>query len=272
MKKIIYPSLLFIFFSVLSCSKTEIVNVKKKETLKFNKDYREKIEEAFKTMPMIIKVKDEVNNRFIDFDVKNRTMSVSKSWSFSNPQPNTIYAQGGGLIVYVSSASFGFGSSSSTSSVTAGNTTLNVQTLCLAVDVSMFAAQSGPLPIDGISVVMGLDADFGLLQNASSTNFGDYFHGLAYYLVYDSPASGAYAVFDWTGNGNVGQQDGFAMLFSFTQNNSGAFYFSKDGDITVSGSDMTFNGNYWGIETDFSTLTNSLTFQSYPGSGTMGCN
>ena len=54
---------------------------------------KENIENAFKTMPLIIKVKDEVNNRFLDFDVRNRTVSICKTWSFTSPQTNTIYAQ-----------------------------------------------------------------------------------------------------------------------------------------------------------------------------------
>jgi hypothetical protein len=176
----------------------------------------------------------------------------------------------------VSSSTFGFGSSNSTSTITAGNTSLNVQTLCLAVDASayaaMFQAQSGQLPISGISVVMGLDVDWALLQNASTANFGNYFHGLAYYLVYDFPASGSYNVIDWTGANGITSLDGFAMVFSFGQNNNGSFYFSKTGTLNVNGGDMTYNGDYWGIEGLFNTINNGLTFQTYSGSGTMGCN
>jgi hypothetical protein len=35
---------------------------------------------------------------------------------------------------------------------------------------------------------------------------------------------------------------------------------------------MTYNGDYWGIEGLFNTINNGLTFQTYAGSGTMGCN
>ena len=266
-----------IVLSTLSCKKSSNVDIKKNESIVLSEVQKAKIENAFKKMPLIIKVKDETNNRFLDFDVRNRTVSICKNWSFSSPQINTIYAQNNSLVVYVSSSTFDFGSTSSTSSVTAGNTTLNVHTLCLAVDASayaaMFQSQTGQLPVDGVSVVMGLDADFGLLQNSTSSNFGDYFHGLAYYLVYDFPASGQYPVIDWTNlNGAINSSNSFAMLFSFGQNNNGAFYFSKDGDINVSGGDMTFNGNYWGIETNFSTISSSLTYNTYHGSGTMGCN
>ena len=69
----------------------------------------------------------------------------------------------------------------------------------------------------------------------------------------------------------LNNQKAFAMVFSFEENNFGGFYFSKDGDITVSGGDMTFNGNYWGIETNFSSLNPDLTYNTFTGSGTMGC-
>jgi len=261
---------------LVGCNKSRVVQKIDNDTFITNKESKSKIEDALKTMPLIVKIKDEENNRFIDFDVRNKTVSINKTWSFANPQPNTIYAQGSGLVVYVSSSTFGFGSSNSTSTITAGNTSLNVQTLCLAVDASayaaMFQAQSGQLPISGISVVMGLDVDWALLQNASTANFGNYFHGLAYYLVYDFPASGSYNVIDWTGANGITSLDGFAMVFSFGQNNNGSFYFSKTGTLNVNGGDMTYNGDYWGIEGLFNTINNGLTFQTYSGSGTMGCN
>jgi hypothetical protein len=89
--------------------------------------------------------------------------------------------------------------------------------------------------------------------------------------VYDFNASGSYQVIDWTTMTTLPNSISFAMLFSFDSNNMGAFYFSQDGDINVSGGNMTFNGNYWGIEMDFSNLSPSLTYDTYPGSGTMGC-
>jgi hypothetical protein len=259
----------------VACNKSNVLNVAKQDKLVLTEEQQNKLEEAFKTMPLIIKVKDEKKNRFVDFNVKERTVAINKSWSFSNPTSNTIYADNGALVVYVSSSVFDFGSSSTTYAITAGNTSLNVQTICLAVDASAYAAmfqnQTGQLPVDGISVVMGLDADFSLLQNASSKNFGDYFHGLAYYLVYDFGASGSYDVIDWKSSNSISTSDAFAMVFGFEQNNFGGFYFSKDGTINVSGGDMTFKGNYWGTETDFSTLSTSLSFDTFSGAGSMGC-
>ena len=269
----LFTLLISIFIS--SCNKSNNIPFKEGK-MKLSKEQYERFQYRLKTIPMIIRVKDEANNRYVDFDVRKKTINFNKTWSFANPTPNTIYGQGGGIVVYVSSSGLGWGYGTPTHTVTAGNTTLTVQTLCLAIDASayaaMFASQVGSLPIDGISIVMGLDADFSLLANSNNTNFANYFHGLAYYLVYDFNASGSYTVIDWTTMTTLPSTIAFAMMFSFEVNNSGAFYFSNDGNINVSGGDMTFNGNYWGIEMDFTNLSQSLTFGTYPGSGTMGCN
>lgn len=273
MKKSIFAIFLF-SFCLSSCHRADKVPFKENK-MELSLEQYKVLQQNLKTIPLIIKVKDEVNNRFVDFDVRNKTVSFNKVWNFSDPTPNTIYGQNGGIVVYVSSSSLGWGYGSPTHTVSAGNTTLNVQTMCVAVDASayaaMFSGQTGALPFDGISLVMGLDADFSLLANSSSTNFSNYFHGLAYYLVYDFNASGSYPVIDWTTMTTLPNSISFAMLFSFDSNNMGAFYFSQDGDINVSGGNMTFNGNYWGIEMDFSNLSPSLTYDTYPGSGTMGC-
>jgi hypothetical protein len=65
-------------------------------------------------------------------------------------------------------------------------------------------------------MVIGLDADFSLLQNANTMCFSDFFKGLAYYMVYDSPASGSYNVIDWNNpNFSINNNDGYAYVFSF---------------------------------------------------------
>ena len=281
---------ILIVFSICFTSCTKYPISYQESTTKLTENQINALEKNIDKLPMTIRYFDEKNNRHVDFDIKNRTVEFNKSWNFSNPQTNTIYAQGGGIIVYVSSSSilgWGMGSGQTTSTVTAGNTTLNVNTLCLAVDASayaaMFGSQTGTLPIDGISCVMGIDGDFGLLANSSSSNFSNYFNGLAYYLVYDFQANGNYDVVDWLGlwnstsqtgnNFTITSNDAFAYIFSFnTNNNFGAFYFSENGDINVNGGNMTFNGNYWGIEANFSIINPNQSYTSYPGSGTMGCN
>jgi len=277
MKNIIKINFILFLVFLHSCQKYTLVGVQETNTKELSAEEYNNLIQRMHSLPMIIKYYDEENDIYFDLDIQNRTVSRNKSWSFANPQPNTIYASGNGIVVYVSSSSVSWGYGSPTHTITAGSTTLNVQTLCLAVDASayaaMFAGQTGELPYTGISVVMGLDADFSLLQNSSSSNFGNFFNGLAYYLVYDAPASGSYQVIDWTNlTGVFPSQLGFAMVFSFDlQNNFGAFYFSQDGDLNVSGGDISFNGNYWGIETVFDNINPNLTYGTYPGSGTMGC-
>lgn len=258
---------------VFSCSKNDLP-VKSVSEQKLSSLMKDNLLSELNNLPLIVRVKDSINNRYVDFNVKNRSITINKSWSFSNPTPNTIYASSQGLVVYISDPNPGFGFGSGSSTITAGNTTLNVKTQCLALDLSAFSSASGTLPISGFSVVIGLDADFSLLQNASNMCFSDFFKGLAYYMVYDSPASGAYNVVDWnTPNFTINNLQAYAYVFSFENCNDGKFYFSKDGSINVSGGDMTFvNGHYWELIGLFNSITTGANLVDYPGSGTMGCN
>jgi hypothetical protein len=268
-------TILFFTFSasfLFSCSKSALPA--KVEEAKITPQMTKMLKEELEHLPLIIRVKDTVNNCYVDFNVKNQTISTTKSWSFSNPAPNTVYASSQGLVLYMSTPNSSFGMGSGGHTVVAGNTTLNVQTQCVAWDISAFTAASGALPIDGFSMVIGLDADFSMLQNANTMCFSDFFKGLAYYFVYDSPASGSYTVVDWNDpNFNINSSDGYAFVFSFENCNDGKFYFSKSGSINVSGGDMTFqNGLYWELSGLLSSITTGSNLVEYPGSGTMGCN
>ena len=230
-------------------------------------------------LPTIIRVRDEKNNRFVDFDIKNKSISILKSWSFANPTPNTVYSTTSGFVIYISDPNPAWGMGSGSQTITAGSTTLQVQTMCLAMaGFSNLFSSGQSFPIDGISLVMGLDADFSMLNNASTLCFSDFIHGVAFYEVFESPASGSYDVIDWT-DPNVFTnyflpQNGYAFVFSFDNCNEGNFYFSKSGTINVNGGDMTFSGEYWGWEDWYTAITQGGTIltNDYPGSGTMGCN
>jgi len=268
----IFLTLVVLF--TISCNKITDVEMVPTE-MKLEKSKFEKLQTVLRSTPTIIRVFDEEKRRLVDFNITERSISLPKSWDFANPQSGTVYAEGGNAIIYFSSSDL-TSSSGATSTITAGNTTLNVNTICLAFDLSAYTALFGDvvgeMPVDGFSAVIGLDADFSMLANADSESFGDFFSGFAEYIVYDFEASGNYQVFDWLTADPLGQGLAFAAVFAFDGNSSGAFYFSQDGDISVSGGDMTFDGNYWGIEADFSTLDYGLDFQTYAGSGTMGCN
>lgn len=269
--RIILPLLVL---TTLSCNKITDIKITPTE-IKLEKSKFEKLQTVFKNTPTIIRVFDEKKKRLVDFNFQERSISLPKSWDFANPQSGTVYAEGGYAIIYFSSSDLTSGSGP-TSTVTAGNTTLNVNTICLAIDLSAYTALFGDvfgeMPIDGFSAVIGLDADFSMLANADAASFGDFFYGFAEYIVYDFQAAGSYQVFDWITADPFAQGLAFASVFAFDNNSFGAFYFSKDGNITVNGGDMTFDGNYWGIETDFSTIDYGLTYSTFAGSGTMSCN
>ena len=150
--------------------------------------------------------------------------------------------------------------------------------MCLAMaGFSNLFSSGQSFPIDGISLVMGLDADFSMLNNANTMCFSDFIHGVAFYEVFESPASGSYDVIDWTDPNfdfttYFTSQNGYAFVFSFDNCNQGNFYFSKEGQITVNGGDMIFSGEYWGWEDWMTAITQGVTINAYPGSGTMGCN
>jgi hypothetical protein len=229
-------------------------------------------------LPTIIRVRDEKNNRFVDFDIKNKSISILKSWSFANPTPNTVYSTTSGFVIYISDSNPDWGMGAGTQTITAGSTTLQVQTMCLAMSgFSSLFSSSAAFPIDGVSLVMGLDADFSMIANASTLCFSDFIHGVAFYEVFESPASGSYDVVDWTDPNAFTTyftpENGFTFVFSFENCNEGNFYFSESGTLNVNGGDMTFSGDYYGIEDFFNLITQGSTTASiYPGSGTMGCN
>jgi hypothetical protein len=274
MKKLVRIILPILVLTVLSCNKITDIKITPTE-IKLEKSKFEKLQTVLKNTPTIVRVFDEEKRRLVDFNLRERSISLPKTWDFANPQSGTIYAEGGYAIIYFSSSDLTTGSGA-TSTITAGNTTLNVNTMCVAIDLSAYTALFGDvfgeMPIDGFSAVIGLDADFSMLANADSASFGDFFYGFAEYIVYDFQAAGSYQVFDWITEDPLAQGLAFAAVFAFDNDSFGAFYFSEDGDITVNGGDMTFDGNYWGIETDFSGLDYDLNYSTYAGSGTMGCN
>jgi len=229
-------------------------------------------------LPTVIRVRDEKNNRFVDFDIKNKSISILKSWSFANPTPNTVYSTTSGFVIYISDSNPAWGMGAGTQTITAGSTTLQVQTMCLAMaGFSNLFSSGQSFPIDGISLVMGLDADFSMLNNANTMCFSDFIHGVAFYEVFESPATGSYNTVDWIDPNfdfttYFTSQNGYAFVFSYDNCNQGNFYFSKEGQITVNGGDMTFSGEYWGWEDWMTAITQGVTINAYPGSGTMGCN
>lgn len=209
-------------------------------------------------------------------------------WSFSNPGVGTLsFSSPDGITysdtkntIYAPWSSFGSNSSSG-GTVVAGGSSLDMNyTFCFsssdaAYGLNLFDLDSANFT--GLSIVIGVSGDFDALANAdSTTNLFDYFHGLAFYIVYDSPASGDYEVVNWLdglAGYNINSKIAFAYLFDFRD---GKLYLSTEGNMNVTGGYMNFNGKYLEIagffDDDQNFDWNNLTFSIVPGFGAMGCN
>jgi hypothetical protein len=181
---------------------------------------------------------------------------------------------------YFSSGSFG---ANAGGTVVAGNTSLDINyTFCWtatdsASGLNLFDMGNGGF--SGVSSVVGVAGDFDQLATATdSTDFGDIFHGLAFYIVYDDQASGNYDIIDWLNDDltDTTATDGNAFAFAFDFK-LGRLYVSSDGSISVSGGAMNFNGEYLEVggfiddNGDFD-INGDLTYRKVSGFGTMGCN
>lgn len=234
-------------------------------------------------------------DKVIVFDPKNDSKSFDFSdpndgWNFSSSEGvEFVQSPSGGGVLFVSPGSFGSNAGGS-GTVVAGNTALNINyTFCFSVDEDALGLDLGfgDVDFDGLSGVLGIAGDFEALMNEDFDEEGadifDYFHGLAYYLVYDNEAQGNYDILnfieDVDGEESEEEPDGkgFSIVYGFSST-SFSFYFSKDGSLNVSGGSMNFSGNYYGIvfgnlfdaDEEDGELFN-LDFVEVPGFGQMGC-
>lgn len=243
----------------------------------------QKIKQLIKRLPLTKLLSAEQHRR--SNAARTAAQELTGGWDFSNPSNSTTWSSPSGVTysqstntVFLSPGSFG-GSAGSVGTVVAGPSSLDINgTFCFSADFSGNNLDLFNMGFSGVSGVIGVSGDFGALANANSnTSFTDIFHGLAYYIVYDSHASGSYTVVDWfganLGNNNSLQGACFAFVFDFQ---NGRLFMSSSGTINVSGGSMNFNGQYFeisgfllgtnGIDTD------NITFSEVPGFGTMGCN
>jgi hypothetical protein len=255
MKNAIYLFLCIILLA--SCTKeTNIIN---NDVHILNKNEAKALKDFFINLPIHIRYKDE-QNRFVDFDVRTGEYCYTKSWNFASPStsPYVFVDSLTGTTIYMPNTNNWFNNSSQTYAVTAGNTTLNVNTVCLAASFnqSLFPFQVGT---NGISFVMGIDGSPGLIG------------GIALYLVYESPASGSYNVIDWQNyTGNNVSNEGIAVLFSYGSQQFD-YYVSESGTLNVSNGDITFNGDYYQISGNYTSINPGTQYNIVSGSGTMGC-
>lgn len=256
-----------------------------------NKLVKEKIQATADKMPPIAWY-NKTMDKVIIFDPKNDTKSFDFSdpnsgWNFSNDEGvSFVQSPSGGGVLFVSPGSFGSNAGGS-GTVVAGNTALSINyTFCFSVDEDALGLDLGfgDVDFDGLSGVLGIAGDFEALMNEDFDDDGasifDYFHGLAYYLVYDNEAQGNYDIIDFVEDLEESEGEGgkgFSIVYGFSATEF-AFYFSKDGSLNVSGGSMNFSGNYYGIvfgnlfdaDEEDGDLFN-LNFVEVPGFGQMGC-
>lgn len=202
-------------------------------------------------------------------------------WNFSNSSGTVFvpYEEGGGVLI-IPVASFGGNSSGGT--VVAGSTALDISyTFCFsasdeALGLDLFDYGG---TFDGVSVVLGIAGDFEALADGAvdeDAEFTDFFQGLAMYVVYDNEAQGTYEILNWIEDIDTDIDDladsGFSYVIDFVDFN---LYFSSEGELSVSGGEISFTGEYLGFLELFESLDedeDDLDFAMVPGFGAMGCN
>ena len=232
---------------------------------------------------------DEATNRQINLNAETRDWSFTsppEGWQFDDADDNgVIFVEDidGGTIVFSGTA----GANTGGGSVVAGNSALDIDVaICLSAQevgedggfVDLFDTGFG---FSEFAVVMGIAGDFEELGNADteSEDFDpfEFFHGFAIYYVLADDIGGNYEVFDWM-DSQEGEEDYSDMAAAFLMDfQNFALYFSVDGDINVSGGQMSFNGHYLALEDLFLDYLESEDevdpeFSIVSGFGTMGCN
>jgi hypothetical protein len=280
-----------------SCSKDEDVtkgpqptSIKQVE----DKETQDAIEGLAEEVPAISWYNSTMD-KIITFDPKNQA-----KFDFSDPNPGWNFSssnevvwqpadQGGGIL-FIGPGAFGANTSAG-GTVVAGSSALNVSyTFCFAASdqaIGLDLFDFGGPEFDGISGVIGFAGDFEALQTGEfedPNEIFNYFQGIAYYIVYDNEASGNYDILNWLEDIDEPLDDlggnGFAWVYEFSPE-AFSIYFSKSGQLNVSGGSMSFNGEYFGVIFDnfFSDPDSGddedifgLDFVEVEGFGTMGCN
>lgn len=208
-------------------------------------------------------------------------------WNFSSPTGATYTNTGTGGTFTVASSSFEQNSAAGGGSGTiqVGNSSLPVNyTFCFSAGEEFFGGDlflNGNEDVDGISGVIGVSGDFEAMQNADpndNVDFEEIFKGMGMYIVYAKQASGSYKILNWIDlmeNSDDNEEPtaddlknkGFAFFIDFVNKK---IYFSYNGDLNVSGGNMTFTGKY--LEVIGSEDDNDMTVRIVDGLGTMGCN
>lgn len=283
-------------FLLAGCSKEKITttpgraieNSGKKVAL--TQDQQRTAGDMYARMPKL-RYWDEVNHRFIEMNPGSRDLVFTdpdSGFSFDDPDGNNaiVFSDDSGDYLVISSG-FGVAGQGGGGTVVAGSTALNIDfTICLSADAvaegdgfgSLFGDDTG---WSNFSAVFGISGDFEGLNDADteSEDFDpfEYLYGFAEYFVFSDDLGGSHEVFDWMGDDGTQDLDDLASSFvmDFTNFN---LYFASGGEITVSGGQMSFNGNYLEIADLFDSflsddgLEDDPTVNEVNGFGSMGCN
>lgn len=242
-------------------------------------EQQRKVEQLVSNMPDI-GVLSEDGETLYRFNPNTREFSFgapNDGWNFSTAEgPVFVPADQGGGILIIPAFSFG-GNTGGT--VVAGSSALDINyTFCFsasdeALGLDLFDYGGN---FDGISMVLGIAGNFEALADGDvdeDAEFTDFFQGFAMYFVYDNEASGTYDILDWFDDLENDLDDlenhGFSYVIDFVNFN---LYFSAEGTLTVSGGEMSFTGEYFGILELLDSLDDEeVEFDFVPGFGTMGC-
>lgn len=223
-----------------------------------------------------------------------KTLRVERTdnggWTFSTPpsQSGYNYSKSTGTYTFVetsnsggtiSVAASGFGSNAAGGgTIVAGSYSYDMQyTFCLSADDEAFDIGLFDSEFEGVSMVIGISGDLKALMEGNvdveSEKFEDIFKAFAFYIVYDDRASGSYDIIDWvTSSGEDPEElngQGFAVIFDIK---NGQLFFSKSGNLNVSGGSINFSGVYLNVEGSFDSDLEDVRYTEVPGSGALGCN
>lgn len=215
----------------------------------------------------------------------------SGGFSFADPHEGFSFSSSSG-VQYVSDPNGGgslyisasaFGGNAAAGSVQAGNTNMDINyTLCISAADSGSGFSFGPA-FSGTSTILGISGDFSKILDgtANDSDMTTIFNGFAMYQVFSDQASGAYPIVNWLQdisqideNPDAFENKGFAWIMDFRDFH---MFFSKSGNLNVSGGSITFDGKYYefipeeGAENPFD-LGEDPEVNEVDGLGTMGCN
>lgn len=281
-------SLAAVAFLVSSCSKeatTLPIGAKSVQDVRQQQQIRDMVDR----LPSV-----GIYNRTMDkILVFTRNTDGTRGFSFTTTDPGSInfassnggqwvWSEQGGMAV-ITEPGAGMGGGGGV--VSAGNSTLDIDlAVCFAASDSSVAGGGlfGP-DMGEVAGVIGISGDFDALANGdfdegNEDAVWDFFHGFAYYFVYaDELGNESYDVLNWIDDLDQDEEDlqDFSFAFVVSLQGEGGIYLSKDGDISVDGGTMSFNGQYYAVEGigffDDDNDDGNDSFSVVSGFGAMGC-